>query len=151
MIKFKKILCPVDYSDCSAKALRYAAGLALKDSAKLYLMHVIDKRVYDYGGPVYEAQLSPDAEVIEHLKEKLGESVPKEIRGDIDVETIVTVGVPAQEIVNAADDKEVDVIVMGTHGRTGIAHVVMGSVAENVVRKALCPVLTVRQTRGAQA
>ncbi|HHT9135325.1 MAG: hypothetical protein A3C38_06435 [Planctomycetes bacterium RIFCSPHIGHO2_02_FULL_50_42] len=144
MIKFKKILCPVDYSDCSAKALRYAAGLALKDSAKLYLMHVIDKRVYDYGGPVYEAQLSPDAEVIEHLKEKLGESVPKEIRGDIDVETIVTVGVPAQEIVNAADDKEVDVIVMGTHGRTGIAHVVMGSVAENVVRKALCPVLTVR-------
>ncbi|OHB96483.1 MAG: hypothetical protein A3I59_08450 [Planctomycetes bacterium RIFCSPLOWO2_02_FULL_50_16] len=144
MIKFKKILCPVDYSDCSAKALRYAAGLALKDSARLYLMHVIDKRVYDYGGPVYEAQLSPDAEVIEHLKEKLGESVPKEIRGDIDVETIVTVGVPAQEIVNAADDKEVDVIVMGTHGRTGIAHVVMGSVAENVVRKALCPVLTVR-------
>lgn len=144
MIKFKKILCPVDYSDCSAKALRYAAGLALKDSAKLYLMHVIDKRVYDYGGPVYEAQLSPDAEVIEHLKEKLGESVPKEIRGDIDVETIVTVGVPAQEIVNAADDKGVDVIVMGTHGRTGIAHVVMGSVAENVVRKALCPVLTVR-------
>ena len=144
MIKFKKILCPVDYSDCSAKALRYAAGLALKDSGKLYLMHVIDKRVYDYGGPVYEAQLSPDAEVIEHLKEKLGESVPKEIRGDIDVETIVTVGVPAQEIVNAADDKEVDVIVMGTHGRTGIAHVVMGSVAENVVRKALCPVLTVR-------
>ncbi|MEK7368217.1 MAG: universal stress protein [Planctomycetota bacterium] len=144
MIKFKKILCPVDYSDCSAKALRYAAGLALKDSARLYLMHVIDKRVYDYGGPVYEAQLSPDAEVIEHLKEKLGESVPKEIRGDIDVETIVTVGVPAQEIVNAADDKGVDVIVMGTHGRTGIAHVVMGSVAENVVRKALCPVLTVR-------
>ena len=148
MITFKKILCPVDYSDCSAKALRYAAGLALKDSARLYLMHVIDKRVYDYGGPIYEAQLSPDAEVIDRLKEKLGESVPKEIRGDIDVETIVTVGVPAQEIVNAADDKGVDVIVMGTHGRTGVAHVVMGSVAENVVRNALCPVLTVRQTKG---
>lgn len=147
MITFKKILCPVDYSDCSAKALRYAAGLALKDSAKLYLMHVIDKRIYDYGGPIYEAQLSPDAEVIDRLKEKLGESVPKEIRGDIDVETIVTVGVPAQEIVNAADDKGVDVIVMGTHGRTGIAHVVVGSVAENVVRNALCPVLTVRQAR----
>lgn len=147
MITFKKILCPVDYSDCSAKALRYAAGLALKDSAKLYLMHVIDKRVYDYGGPIYEVQPSPDEDVINHLKEKLEESVPKEIRGDIDVETIVTVGVPAQEIVNIADDKGVDIIVMGTHGRTGIAHVVMGSVAENVVRKALCPVLTVRQAK----
>ncbi len=145
MITFKKILCPIDYSDCSAKALRYAAGLALRDSARLYLMHVIDKRIYDYGGPIYEVRPSPDEKTIAHLKEKLAESVPKEIVGDIDVETIITVGIPAQEIVNAADDNEVDVIVMGTHGRTGITHVVMGSVAENVVRKAICPVLTVRQ------
>lgn len=145
MITFKKILCPIDYSDCSAKALRYAAGLALRDSARLYLMHVIDKRIYDYGGPIYEVQPSPDEETIAHLKEKLTESVPKEISGDIEVETIVTVGVPANEIVSAAEEKGVDIIVMGTHGRTGISHVVMGSVAENVVRKAVCPVLTVRQ------
>ncbi|MFQ5956607.1 MAG: universal stress protein [Candidatus Brocadiales bacterium] len=147
MITFKKILCPIDYSDCSARALRYAAGLALRDSARLYLMHVIDKRIYDYGGPIYEAQPSPDEETIAHLKERLTESVPKEISGDIDVETIVTVGVPAQEIVNVANDKGVDIIVIGTHGRTGIAHVVMGSVAENVVRKAVCPVLTVHQAQ----
>ncbi|MFQ5863321.1 MAG: universal stress protein [Candidatus Brocadiales bacterium] len=145
MITFKKILCPIDYSDCSAKALRYAAGLALRDSAKLYLMHVVDKRIYDYGGPIYEVRPSPDEETVAHLKEKLTQSVPKEISGDIAVETIVTVGVPAQEIINAANEKEVDIIVIGTHGRTGIAHVVMGSVAENVVRKAICPVLTVRQ------
>ncbi len=144
MITFKKILCPIDYSDCSAMALRYAAGLALKDSGRLYLMHTIDKRIYDYGGPIYEVQPSPDEETITRLKEKLAESVPKEIRGDIEVETIVSVGIPAQEIVNAAHEKEVDIIVMGTHGRTGVAHVVMGSVAENVTRKALCPVLTVR-------
>lgn len=148
MITFRKILCPIDYSDCSAKALRYAAGLALRDSAKLYLMHVIDKRIYDYGGPIYEVQPSPDEETIVHLKEKLTESVPKELSGDIDVETIVKVGIPAQEIVNVANNKDVDIIVMGTHGRTGIAHVVMGSVAENVARKAICPVLTVRKTHG---
>lgn len=147
MITFKKILCPIDYSDCSAKALRYAAGLALKDSGRLYLMHVIDKRIYDYGGPVYEVQPSPDEETITHLKQKLGESVPKEIRGDIEVETIVTVGLPAQEVVNAAEKEGVDIIVMGTHGRSGISHVVMGSVAENVTRKAACPVLTVRETK----
>lgn len=144
MITFKKILCPIDYSDCSAKALKYAAGLALKDSARLYLMHIIDKRIYDYGGPIYEVQPGKDDETIGQLKKKLGESVPKEIKGEIDVETIVTVGVPAQEIVNASNEKGVDLIVMGTHGRTGIAHVVMGSVAENVTRKAVCPVLTVR-------
>lgn len=144
MITFKKILCPIDYSDCSAKALKYAAGLALKDSARLYLMHIIDKRIYDYGGPIYEVQPGTDDETIGQLKKKLGESVPKEIKGEIDVETIVTVGVPAQEIVNASNERGVDLIVMGTHGRTGIAHVVMGSVAENVTRKAVCPVLTVR-------
>ncbi|MEE9558241.1 MAG: universal stress protein, partial [Candidatus Brocadiales bacterium] len=123
MITFKKILCPIDYSDCSAKALKYAAGLALKDSARLYLMHIIDKRIYDYGGPIYEAQPGTDDETIGQLKKKLGESIPKEIKGEIDVETIVTVGVPAQEIVNASNERGVDLIVMGTHGRTGIAHV----------------------------
>ncbi|HHT9118195.1 MAG TPA: universal stress protein, partial [Candidatus Hypogeohydataceae bacterium YC38] len=115
---FKKILCPIDYSECSAKALRYAAGLALKDSSKLYLMHVIDKRVYEYEEPMYEALPRPDEA---HLKEKLTESIPKEIRSDINVETVVTVGIPANEIIKAAKEKEVDVIVMGTHGRTGIA------------------------------
>jgi nucleotide-binding universal stress UspA family protein len=138
---FKKILCPIDYSECSAKALRYAAGLALKDSSRLYLMHVIDKRIYEYEEPMYEALPRPDEA---RLKEKLTESIPKEIRSDINVETIVTAGIPANEIINAAREKEVDVIVMGTHGRTGIAHAVMGSVAENVVRSAPCPVLTVR-------
>ena len=61
------------------------------------------------------------------------------------MENIVTVGITVLEIVNTAKEKEVDVIIMGTHGRTGIAHVIMGSVAENVVRRAHCPVLTVRQ------
>ncbi|HHT9155858.1 MAG TPA: universal stress protein, partial [Candidatus Tripitaka sp. YC43] len=64
----------------------------------------------------------------------------------VDVETIVSMGIPAIEIINAAKEKGVDLIVMGTHGRTGIAHVVIGSVAENVVRKSPCPVLTVRHS-----
>ncbi|MDI6761140.1 MAG: universal stress protein, partial [Candidatus Brocadiaceae bacterium] len=96
MISFKKILCPIDYSDCSARALRYAAGMALKDSARLYLMHVIDRRVFDYGGPVYEVPTVPDAETIDRLEEKLRESIPREVRGDIQVETVVTMGIPAE-------------------------------------------------------
>jgi universal stress protein A len=146
MIYFKKILCPIDYSECSAKALRYASGMALKDSARLYLMHVVDKRVFDYGGPAYEAMPAPDPDAVARLEGKLKESVPKEVVGDIQIETLVTTGIPVEEILKAARDKEVDVIVMGTHGRTGLAHTVMGSVAENVVRYAPCPVLTVRQS-----
>ncbi|HHT9152438.1 MAG TPA: universal stress protein [Candidatus Hypogeohydataceae bacterium YC40] len=146
MINFKKILCPVDYSECSGKAMRYAAGMALKDSARLYLMYVVDSRVLDYGGPVYETAYIPDSGTIARLEEKLKESVPREVRGEIQVETVVTIGIPVEEILKAARDKEVDIIVMGTHGRTGIAHAVMGSVAENVVRHAPCPVLIVRQS-----
>ncbi len=145
MISFKKILCPIDYSDCSARALRYATGIALKDSSKLYLVHVIDKRVFDYGGPTYESPSTPDIDTVTKLEEKLIESIPKELRGDIKVESMVSIGIPVEEILRAAQDKEVDLIVMGTHGRTGVSHTIMGSVAENVVRRASCPVLTVRQ------
>lgn len=144
MIYFKKILCPIDYSDCSARALRYAAGMALKDSAVLYLIHVVDKRVFDYGGPIYEVPVALDSETIAKLEEKLRESVPKEVRGDIQVETLVTMGIPVEEILKVANEEEVDIVVMGTHGRTGIAHSIMGSVAENMVRRAPCPVLVVR-------
>ncbi|HHT9119558.1 MAG TPA: universal stress protein [Candidatus Hypogeohydataceae bacterium YC41] len=141
---YKKILCPVDYSVCSNEALKQAVSLATAYNAKLYLLHVVDVRMYGHEAPLSFEMPKPDQESIEKVKKDLADSVLKEAKGKLDVETIVTMGIPAVEIINAARQKGIDLIVMGTHGRTGIAHVVIGSVAENVVRKAPCPVLTVR-------
>lgn len=143
MIKMKTILCPIDYSKGSLTALDYAMHIALRETAKLYLIHVIDIRYLEGYAPLEVAD--PDSETINRVKKELNEHVPEDVRKKIDVESIVTVGIPVLEIINTTKEKEVDVIVMGTHGRTGIAHVIMGSVAENVVRRAPCAVLTVRR------
>ena len=81
------------------------------------------------------------------MEQKLRSSISEEIRSCINVEVLIRVGVPFEEILKAAHDKEVDLIVMGTHGRTGITHMVIGSVAENVIRKAPCPVLCIRNNQ----
>jgi nucleotide-binding universal stress UspA family protein len=141
---FKKILCPVDYSVCSNEALRLAVSIAQKDKAQLLLIHVIDIRMYGHEAPLSFEVPRPSEETLKKVKAELADNVLKQAKGKIEVETIVTMGIPAVEIINTAREKGVDLIVMGTHGRTGIAHVVIGSVAENVVRKAPCPVLTVR-------
>ncbi len=141
---FKKILCPVDYSVCSKEALKYAAFLAQRDKAKLYLIHVIDIRMYGHEAPLSFEMPRPSEETLKKVREDLANTILKETRAKLEIETMVTMGIPAVEIINAAKEKGIDLIVMGTHGRTGIAHVVIGSVAENVVRKAPCPVLTVR-------
>ncbi len=143
MIVLKKILCPVDHSECSYLALKYAISLALKDEAKLYLMHVIDTRLYDT--EIYK--FSPyklDEIDMDKIHEDLIKSLPEGTMDVLEVETIVIKGIPFHEIITAATEIGADLIVIGTHGRTGLSHVVMGSVAEKVVRKASCPVLTVR-------
>ncbi len=143
MVTLKKILCPVDHSECSYLALKYAISLALKDEAKLYLMHVIDSRLYDtemYKFSPYKLNEIDESKI----RTDLMKSLPEGKTDVLEVETIVVKGVPFNEIINAATEISVDIIVIGTHGRTGISHVMLGSVAENIVRKAPCPVLTVR-------
>ncbi len=147
MVKLDKILCAVDFSEYSLEALKYATHLTLKENASLYLVHIVDSRVYDYGGPIYEPEpvameSMVDRESMGRVKGKLLETVSNEIKDN--VEAIVTVGVPFVEIIKAAKDHDIDLIVVGTHGRSGIAHMLIGSVAEKVVRKAPCPVLTVK-------
>ncbi len=146
MINLKKILCPIDHSDCSKEALKYAVSFAMKDEATLYLLHVIDIRTFDESLDMIAKRPSPDDETIKQLKIKLLECVPGEISSDMQIEAIIVQGIPFAEIINIAKEKEIDLLVMGTHGRTGIAHIMLGSVSEKVVRKAPCPVLTVRQT-----
>ena len=143
MVTLKKILCPVDHSECSYLALKYAISLALKDEAKLYLMHVIDSRLYDT--EIYKFGPHKLNEIdVSKIRADLMKSLPEGTTDVLEVETIVVNGVPFNEIINAATEINVDLIVIGTHGRTGISHVMLGSVAEKIVRKAPCPVLTVR-------
>ncbi|GJQ47780.1 MAG: universal stress protein [Candidatus Kuenenia stuttgartiensis] len=143
MIKFKNILCPIDHSECSYLALKYAVSLALKDEAKLYIMHVIDTRAYDT--EIYKfSPYNLDEATMSKIHADLLKSLPEGTTDLLEVETIVEKGIPFNEIVNKGEKLEMDIIVIGTHGRSGLAHVMMGSVAEKVVRKAPCPVLTVR-------
>ena len=144
MISLKKILCPIDHSDCSKEALKYAVSFAMKDEAKLYLLHIIDIRSFNESLDAMSIQI-PDEETLEQLRIKLLDCIPEEIREDMNVEAIVVQGVPFAEIISTAREKEIDMIVIGSHGRTGISHMMLGSVSEKVVRKAPCPVLTVRQ------
>ncbi|MEE9605694.1 MAG: universal stress protein [Candidatus Scalindua sp.] len=145
MINLKKILCPIDHSDGSKEALKYAVSFAMKNEAKLYLLHIIDIRSFDESIDTMAAQI-PNDETIKQLKTKLLECIPEEIRSDLQIEALVVQGIPFAEIISIAKTNKVDMIVMGTHGRTGLAHIMIGSVSEKVVRKAHCPVLTVRQS-----
>lgn len=145
MINLKKILCPIDHSDCSKEALKYAVSFAMKDEARLYLLHVVDIRSFDESlDTMVEKEI--DDETIKQLETKLFECVPEEIRNGMQVEALVVRGIPFAEIISIAKKNKVDMIVMGTHGRTGLAHIMIGSVSEKVVRKSHCPVLTVRQS-----
>lgn len=144
MINIKNILCPIDYSIYSEKALTYAIELAEKYRAKLYLIHVLDIRIYDIHEPdLYNVNIV-DQETFDKLRERLFRCVSEETKGKVPVEAVVVQGVPFVEIIKASKDYVIDLIVLGTHGRTGLSHAIMGSVAEKVVRKAPCPVLTVK-------
>ncbi len=151
MIKLKNILCPLDFSENSQEALQYAIHLMLKDDdATLQLAHVVDSRVFDYSGPIYEQELpvmkvALDQSTREQLEKKLLAEVPEELQNR--VETIILFGVPFLEIIMTARNNDIDLIVIGTHGRTGLAHILIGSVAEKVVRKAPCPVLSVKSKK----
>jgi nucleotide-binding universal stress UspA family protein len=141
---FKKILCAVDFSDPSRDALRAAADLARTAGVPLVLIHVWQPPLWttDYG-----IQLPNDALLeTRHTEESKLASWQAEAHqlGARDVTTRLVRGVPWDEIVGAArDDKAIDVVVLGTHGRTGLQRALIGSVAERVVRHAPCTVMVV--------
>ena len=142
--RLKKILVPIDFSDCATKALQYAIPLAKEHQAALTLLYVVPPpyAVGEYGGIDY-AQLQADMRV--SGDKELAKLAVDEVRGAVPIDTLVRVGSPAVEIVEAARRLDADAIVISTHGRTGLKHVLLGSVVENVVRRAPCPVLVVRE------
>jgi nucleotide-binding universal stress UspA family protein len=144
MISLKQIVVPTDFSDCSDRALAYGRELAKTFGATLHLLHVVHD---PYSQPwSAEAFPTPLGDLLEQWQEqaraRLASLVPEPERGK--VRLAVLVGSPFFEIVQYAKEQQIDLIVIGTHGRGPIGHMLLGSVAERVVRKAPCPVLTVR-------
>ncbi|NUO07613.1 MAG: universal stress protein [Candidatus Brocadia sp.] len=144
MIKLKKILCPIDFSACSTYALNYAIDLSAKEDASLYLIHVIETHISDIKDIVQQIDLLLDDTQTDNFRMRLVNLIPDDIQTHITIEPIVEKGTAFVEIIKTAKDKQVDLIVMGTHGRTGLEHILIGSVAERVIQKAPCPVLSVR-------
>ncbi len=135
----KKILFATDFSDLSQAALAYATTLAQHDGATLFIVHVIEPPPTSAASELYMAVPMESEEDAEGI---LRAVVPSS--KDVPVEHKLLRGNPADEIVRLADEEGCDLIVLATHGRTGLLRLVMGSVAEAVVRRARCPVLTVK-------
>ncbi len=147
MVEVKRILCPVDFSPASAHSLNYAVALAQWYGASVTVLHVADARpdvpidppigILPRGAAV----LAPaDTERLLAAIRTFGDAIP---HGDVSLEPLVRSGPATREILEAADEMSADLIVLGTHGRSGFDRVVMGSVTEKVLRKARCAVLSV--------
>jgi nucleotide-binding universal stress UspA family protein len=140
----RKILVPVDFSDPSRKAVRYAKVFAEQFDAKIELLHTVEPLTYppDFA---FVPLLPPDVEEkrTQEIQKQL-EAIAKAVGPKIQVTSTLRTGRPWQEIVRFAKEEDVDLLVISTHGYTGLKHALLGSVAEKIVRHAPCPVLVVR-------
>lgn len=144
-MEFKRILYPTDFSEGSAVAIPYVADMAKRYDAKVYVVHVI----YDIAKASgwYVPHVSMDEvykDMEEGAKKELQRCCAEDMRGYKDIEYIVLKGVPSEEIIRFTEENQIDLVVMGTHGRKGLDRVFFGNTAEKVVKRASCPVMTVR-------
>jgi universal stress protein A len=142
---FNRILCPIDFDGNSMAALRMARGIAEQNKARLYVLHVVPP-----GDPTVMSAPMIAEQKGNHARAELLRISNTELLG-VDHETLVRFGHPAKEIIAGEAATNADLVVMATHGRTGISHLVLGSVAEKVVRESSCPVLTVRMKAAHQS
>lgn len=147
MIAIKKILVPTDFSEAADTACAYATVLAEALHARLHVLHVVeDPVVHGWAAEGYIPDLAGMREqLLANARDSLERFFPEGDRQRLGGQRDTRTGSPFVEIVRYAREHGIDLIVMGTHGRGPIAHMLMGSVAEKVMRKAPCPVLTVRQ------
>lgn len=147
MKPFDRILVPVDFSAYSAEATRIATDLARRYGATLTLMHVYDPLAYALPDGFTPFPPPQNERLIEALQDQLAGAKAHAIEGGAPrVATKLLQGTVAAQITEYAERGEFDLVVMGTHGRTGVKHLVLGSIAESVVRTAPCPVLSVKKT-----
>ena len=146
-MEIRSILFPTDFSECGNFALSYAASLARTFNAKIICVNVIEPIVPTVGYSGMTEPL-PIADITDQLEDSAERELPKLAECDecagIDVEELVVHGEAASEIVRVAKDHHVDLIVISSHGRTGLGRILFGSTAEAVVRHASCPVLVVK-------
>ncbi len=135
-----KILVPTDFSGPALQALRYAVGLAPHLTASLHLLYVVEPAIYPAELGI---AVNIEGDLADRGREQLEKLVKQEC-GALETQVEVATGVADLKIVETATESGADMIVMGTHGHSGLAHVLLGSTAERVVRKAPCPVLTIR-------
>jgi len=147
MLRIERILFPSDFSDLSLHALKYARGFAEMYETELHLIHVVDEAAQYWMamGP-NSLPMGPSNEELVEISRKELQKFTEEHLADLSVPLVTAVlsGRPFMEIIRYAREKEIGLLVIGTHGRSGLTHVLLGSVAEKVVRKAPCPVLTIR-------
>ena len=148
-MEIRHILAPVDFSAYSKKAVEVALMLAKAFGAKLSLLHVVEPPPYPiegYAPSGAAADLLTDLE--EQASQELAQWLPEAQTAGVPVARYVVIGSPYRKIIDTAEAEQVDLIVMATAGRTGFSRLVMGSVAERVVRTSPCPVLTIRPQEG---
>jgi nucleotide-binding universal stress UspA family protein len=149
-MQVRSILLPTDFSECGNYALPYATSLARKFGASIIFLHVIEPIVPSVGYSGMTEPL-PIADISDRLEDSAERELPKfaecEECAGLEVEEMIVHGEAASEIVRVAKDREIDLIVVSSHGRTGLGRILFGSTAEAVVRHASCPVLVVKPTQ----
>jgi nucleotide-binding universal stress UspA family protein len=141
----KNIMVPIDFSDYSKSALKYAAQFAKQFNSKILLIYVVEPMIYPADFSMGQVAIpSSDIDLTSRAEEEL-KKLAAEIDNGIQVDTVIKTGKPFVEINETASEKDIDLIIIATHGHTGVEHLLFGSTAEKVVRKAPCPVLTLRE------
>jgi len=142
---FSKLLLPTDFSDCSAEAARVARLLAERFGSRIVVLHILDEpAALD---PMFRGDVPLEllrSRMEQFAQESMDAFLAAHFSGFENVDTMLAAGIPYREIIKKARECGAGLIVIGTHGRTGVEHVIFGSTAEKVVRIAPCPVLSVR-------
>ncbi len=145
MNKYRRLLCPVDFSDVSKNAFQIAIDLAVLFKADLHVIHVFQMPASTIPEGIYDIPDDMEDKVKSHFSKKLDEFIKNHSTPEINITTGSYAGFPHVEIIKYVNEANADMIVMGTHGRTGLSHVLLGSVTERVIRTSDIPVLTVRK------
>jgi nucleotide-binding universal stress UspA family protein len=154
VLEIRSILAPTDFSRHAEASVRYACGLAHRLGASLHLLHVLPDVIVPVGpDPALVTSVPPEyyAETETRSRTALAAVFKPEWGEPASVEVAIRWGDPVEGVVSYATDTGIDLIVIATHGRTGLSHVLLGSVAERIVREAPCPVLTIRNRDRDQA
>ena len=145
MRDIQKILCPVDFSEPSREAMQHAEQLAKALGAEMLLAHVVVPALYPVAfGAAPMGAVSLDQDAQEAVKANLQATAQEVSERGVPCQALVDVGTPSRRLVEMVQEHGVDLLVIGTHGATGLSHVLLGSTAERVVRLCPCPVLTVK-------